>query len=107
MSLRPVSMVVPAARDHCRQLACAIRDGKRLIHARPAHGREGFDFDFGKLDFVIDLRGVAEWRQLEDSRDRGYPMRLGAIGRVETDEELLSHRNALPSGIAGTLFLWF
>src|SRR5262249_56053182 len=34
----------------------------------------------------------------------GDPMRLGAIGRIETDKELLSHRSALPSGIPGTLF---
>lgn len=70
MSLRPVSMVVPAARDHGRQLTRAIRDGKRLIDARPAHGREGFDFDFGQFNFVVDLGGVAERSELKDPRDR-------------------------------------
>ena len=55
MRLRPVSMVVPASRDHRWQLACTIRDGKRLVDAWSAHGRQGFDFDFRQFDFVIDL----------------------------------------------------
>jgi hypothetical protein len=38
MSLRAVSMVVPAARDHRRQLARAIRDGKRFVGDRAADG---------------------------------------------------------------------
>ena len=54
-------MVVRAGRDHRLQLACAIRDGKRLVDAWPAHGREGFDFDFRQFDFIIDLGGIAEW----------------------------------------------
>ena len=33
MRLRPVSMIIPAGRDHRRQLARAIRDGKRLVDA--------------------------------------------------------------------------
>jgi hypothetical protein len=56
-------MVVPAGRDHRWQLARAIRDGKRLIDAWPAHGRESFDLDFGQFDFVIDLGRVAERAQ--------------------------------------------
>ena len=59
MSLRPVGMVIAAARDHGRQLARAIRDGKRLIEARLAHRREGFDFDFSQLDLIVDMGGVA------------------------------------------------
>ena len=58
-------MIVPAGRDHRWQLARAIRDGKRLVDAWPAHGREGFDFDFGQFDFVIDLGGVAERSELK------------------------------------------
>src|SRR5262245_13263722 len=57
MLLRAVSMVVPAARDHRRQLARTIRNGERLVDAGPAHGRKSFDFDLGQLELVVDLGG--------------------------------------------------
>jgi hypothetical protein len=59
MRPRPVCMVISATCDHGRQLARAIRDGERLIDARPAHGREGFDFDFAQIDLIVDMGGIA------------------------------------------------
>src|SRR5262249_25591439 len=40
MSLSPVSMEIPTARDHRRQLTRAIADGQWLINARQAHWRK-------------------------------------------------------------------
>jgi hypothetical protein len=60
MSLSPVSMEIPTASDHRRQLARAIGYGKWLIDARQAHWREGFDLDFGQLDLIVDMGGVAQ-----------------------------------------------
>src|SRR5262245_10231051 len=74
MSLRPVGMVITAASDHRRQLARAVRNGKRLIGARPTHWRQGFNLLLGQLDLVVDMRGVAKGSEIENSRD-GDPRR--------------------------------
>src|SRR5262249_7511577 len=60
MSLSSVSMEITTAGDHRRQLARAIGYGKWLIDARQAHWREGFDLDFGQLDLIVDMGGVAQ-----------------------------------------------
>jgi len=39
MSLRPVGMVIAAARDHGWQLAGAVGDTQRLVHDRPLRRR--------------------------------------------------------------------
>src|SRR6476469_9882238 len=69
MSLRPVSMVITAASDHRRQLARAVRNGKRLVDVRPAHWRQGFNLLLGQLDLVVDMRGVAKGSEIKNSRD--------------------------------------
>src|SRR5262249_61335125 len=70
MSLSPVSMEIPTAGDHRRQLTRAIGDGKWLIDARQAHWREGFDLDFGQLDLIVDMRGVAQRSKFKYARNR-------------------------------------
>src|SRR5262249_40261631 len=70
MSLSPVSMKIPTASDHRRQLTRAIGDGQGLIDARQAHGRKGFDFDFRQLDFIVDVGGVAQRSKFEYARNR-------------------------------------
>src|SRR5262245_13863537 len=69
MSLRSVSMVITAASDHRRQLARAVRNGKRLVDVGPAHWRQGFNLLFGQLDLVVDMRGVAKGSKIKNSRD--------------------------------------
>src|SRR5262249_23085282 len=44
MPLRPVGMVIAAARDHGRQLAGAVGDTQRLVYDRPPHQSELLDF---------------------------------------------------------------
>src|SRR5215475_12965370 len=44
MPLRPISMVIAAARDHGRQLAGAVGDTQRLVDDRPPDRREVLDF---------------------------------------------------------------
>src|SRR5262245_58017900 len=70
MSLSPVSMEIPTGSDHRRQLTRAIGYGKWLIDARQAHWREGFDLDFGQLDLIVDMRGVAQRSKLKYTRNR-------------------------------------
>ena len=65
MSLCPVSMEIPAAGDHRRQFAAAIGDGKRLVDTRQAHRRKRFDLDFGQPHLVVDMRRVAQRREVE------------------------------------------
>src|SRR5512132_3391566 len=60
MSLRPVGMVIPAARDHSRQLAGAIGDTQRLVRDWPTHRRELLDFLLAQLHLVVDMRGIAQ-----------------------------------------------
>src|SRR5262245_38901361 len=69
MSLRSVSMVIAAASNHRRQLARAVRNGKRLVDIRPAHWRQGFNLLLGQLDLVVDMRGVAKGSEIKNSRD--------------------------------------
>jgi hypothetical protein len=60
MSLRPVGVVIPAARDHGRQFAGTIGDTQRLVHDWPSHRRELLDFLLAQLHLVVDMRGVAQ-----------------------------------------------
>src|SRR6516164_8694299 len=60
MPLRPVGMVIAAARDHSRQLAGAVGDTQRLVHDRPPHRRELLDFLLAQFHLVVDMRGVAQ-----------------------------------------------
>src|SRR5215469_8466834 len=70
MSLCPVSMEIPTASDHRRQLARAVGYGQWLIDARQAHWREGFDLDFGQLDLIVDMGGVAQRSKFKYTRNR-------------------------------------
>src|SRR5262245_37071904 len=70
MSPSPESMEIPTARDHRRQLLRAISYGQWLVHARQAHWREGFDLDFGQLDLIVDMGGVAQRSKFKNARDR-------------------------------------
>src|SRR5215831_15398767 len=70
MSLSPVSMEIPTARDHRWQLTRAIGEGKWLIDAWQAHWREGFDLDFGQLDLIVDMGGVAQRSKFKYTRNR-------------------------------------
>src|SRR6516165_5008354 len=79
MPLRPVDMVVPAARDHGRQLGGAVGDTQRLADDRPPHGRELLDFLLAQPHLVVDMRGVAQRTEIEDARDRQPRHHLGMI----------------------------
>src|SRR5262245_61981266 len=69
MGLRSVGMVITTASDHRWQLARAVSNGKRLVDARPAHGRQSFNLLLGQLDLIVDMRGVAKCSEIENSRD--------------------------------------
>src|SRR5262245_45858012 len=68
MSLRPIGMVIAAARNHGRQLVGAVGDTKRLVDDRPPHRREVLDFLLAQLHFVVDMRGVAQSAEIEHTR---------------------------------------
>jgi hypothetical protein len=79
MPLRPVGMVIAAARDHGRQLAGAVGDTQRLVNDRPPHRRELLDFLLAQLHLVVDMRGVAQRTEIEDAGDRQPRRHLGMI----------------------------
>src|SRR4051794_3046895 len=89
MGLRPVRMVITATSDHRRQLARAVGNGERLVDRRPAHWRQGFDFRFGQLNLVVDMRRIAKGSQIENPRD-GHPRRH--LGMIQYE------RSEVPSG---------
>src|SRR5215831_11193238 len=70
MSLSPVSMEIPTASDHRRQLTRAIGDGQWFIDARQAHWRKGYDLDFRQLYFIVHVGGVAQRSKFEYARNR-------------------------------------
>src|SRR5262245_63171691 len=70
MSLSPVSMEIPTASDHRRQLTRAISYGEWLLGARQAHWRKGFDLDFGQLDLIVDVGGVPQRSEVKYARNR-------------------------------------
>jgi len=70
MGLSPVSMEIPTASDHRRQLTRAIGYGKWLIDARQAHWRERFDLDFGQVDLIVDMGGVTQRSKFKYARNR-------------------------------------
>src|SRR5262249_18327876 len=60
MPLRPIDMVIAAARDHGRQLAGAVGDTQRLVDDRPPQRRELLDLLLAQLHLVVDMRRVAQ-----------------------------------------------
>jgi hypothetical protein len=79
MALRPVAMVVAAARDHRGQLAGAVRDTQRLVHNRPPHRRELLDLLLAQLHLVVDMGGIAQRTKIKDAGDRQSRGYLGMI----------------------------
>ena len=70
MPLRPVGMVITAARDHGWQLASAVGESQRFVDDRPPHRREVLDFLLAQLHLVVDMRGVAQRAEIEHALDR-------------------------------------
>src|SRR5262245_38105622 len=79
MSLRPIGMVIAAARDHGRQLTGAVGDTERLVDDRPPHRREVLNFFLAQPHLVVDMRGVAQRAEIEHTRDRQPRRYLGMI----------------------------
>src|SRR5215831_17977420 len=108
MSLSPVSMKIPTASDHRRQLTRAISDGQWLIDARQAHWREGFDLGFGQPDLVVHVGGVAQRSKFKYARNR-QPGRHSSMIQKECREmatgrptrEYDGPRNAMRAGMRG------
>src|SRR5262244_3491772 len=79
MPLRPVGMVIAAARYHGRQLAGAVGDTQRLVDDRPPNRRELLDFLLAQPHLVVDMRGVAQRTEIEHARDCQPRRYLGMI----------------------------